>query len=541
MDPALIVLGVVAAGALAIAVWLFVGRATLSARLSAEVEAAQAGARRAEDERRRDEERHAAEMREAGALAGELRRQIDAQQEREAELRSEHARLQAQHAAALERFDLEFNTLQSKVEEQRKAQESKFEDQRKAHERLLEERERKLRELDERMSGTFRALASDALSKSNTEFLKLAEERLRTQQTQASAELEKRKQSVEELVRPIAETLRRTDEKLAEIDKSRAESAAAIGEQLRSMTTASASLRDETGKLAKALREPHVRGRYGEIQLRRVAELAGMTSYCDFAEQDQTRDADGNAARPDMIVRMPNERTIVIDAKTNIQAYLEAINATTPEEAETQLDRFARHVADQATALGGKRYWSRYEGSPEFVVMFIPGDQFIDAALSRRADLIDKAAQQGVLLASPSTLIGLLRAVAVGYQEQRLATAAEELRRLGKEFHERAAVAYAHIARIGRGLSMAVDGFNDFAGSYEKRLLPTLRKFEEEGAKSAKDVPEFPEVVVRPRGGAGGELGIDRPSQMMLGAGAIGESDEDSTSRHRGTEKRKSD
>ncbi len=182
MDPALIVLGVVAGGALVVAVWLFVGRAALTARLSAEVAAAQAETRRAEDERRRDEERHATEMHDADNVAAELRRHADAQQEREAELRSEHARLQAQHTAALERFDLEFNTLQSKFDEQRKTQESKFEEQRKSHERLLEERERKLRELDERMSGTFRALASDVLSKSNTEFLKLAEERLVTQQ-----------------------------------------------------------------------------------------------------------------------------------------------------------------------------------------------------------------------------------------------------------------------------------------------------------------------------------------------------------------------
>ncbi len=279
------------------------------------------------------------------------------------------------------------------------------------------------------------------------------------------------------------------------------------------MTTASASLRDETSKLSQSLRKPHVRGRYGEIQLRRVAELAGMSALCDFTEQDQSNDRDGNVTRPDMIVTLPNERTIVVDAKTNIHAYLEAIEASNPDEAEAHLQRFAGHVADQAAALAKKKYWSAYEGSPEFVVMFIPGDHFIDAALSRRADLLESAAQQGVLLASPSTLIGLLRAVAIGYQEQRLAKAAEELRRLGKEFHERAAVAYTHIVKVGENLGKAVDAYNQFVGSYEKRLEPTLRKFEQEGAKSSKELPPIVELEIKPRR----DLGTDRPSQLTLG------------------------
>ena len=246
--------------------------------------------------------------------------------------------------------------------------------------------------------------------------------------------------------------------------------------------------------------KPHVRGRYGEIQLRRVAELAGMVNECDFFEQSQTRGPDGTALRPDMVVKLPSNRVIVVDAKTNIQGYLDAMSAATPAEADGHLDRFARHVSEQATALARKKYWTQYDGSPEFVVMFIPGDQFVDAALQRQPELLERAAEQGVILASPATLIGLLRAVAVGYKEQALAKAAEELRELGKELHERVATAMGHAARLGKSLNSAVDSFNDFVGSYERRVEPHLRRFEDAGVKSAKDLPEVGEVVVRARG-----------------------------------------
>jgi DNA recombination protein RmuC len=235
------------------------------------------------------------------------------------------------------------------------------------------------------------------------------------------------------------------------------------------------------------------------VQLRRVAELAGMQGYCDFSEQDSTVDSEGNALRPDMIVRLPSERVVVVDAKTNIQAYLEALDAERPEDAEACLERFARTVADQAAALGKKRYWAQYDGSPEFVVMFIPGDQFIDAALARRPELLEHAARQGVVLAGPATLIGLLRAVAVGYKEQRLAEEARELRQLGVDFHARAIKAFGSLAELGPILDRAVDKFNEFVGSYQGRLEPTLRRFEEAGAGSGKEMPVIEEITVRAR------------------------------------------
>jgi DNA recombination protein RmuC len=274
------------------------------------------------------------------------------------------------------------------------------------------------------------------------------------------------------------------------------------------MAEASEALRSETGRLAQALREPHVRGRYGELALRRVAELAGMSAYCDFAEQESTVGPDGTALRPDMVVSLPNERVVVVDAKTNIQAYLDALQAEGVDDRERHLDRFAKHVADQATALSRKKYWSQYEGSPEFVVMFIPGDQFIDAALSRQPEILENAARQNVLLAGPATLIGLLRAVHVGFNEEKLAAEAQELRRLGVEFRERAGLAFGHIASVGELLEKTVNKYNEFVGSYRSRLEPTLKRFEADGGKREAAPGE---VTVRVR-----ELGTSGTTPTLI-------------------------
>lgn len=407
---------------------------------------------------------------------------------READLREEAARLQEQLRAAEDRHVAELAQREGVYQERVAALEA-----------LREEQRRQVAELNEKYQSTFGSLAAEALKSSSGEFLKLAKEAFAAERAKAEADLEKRRAAVDELVRPIAETLKRTDEKLATMEKARTESFATLAEQIRGVQEAGHVLRAETGKLVRALREPHVRGRYGEIQLKRVAELAGMQAYCDFAEQAQTVGEDGKALRPDMVVKLPNDRCVVVDAKTNIQAYLEAIEAETPEACEACLDRFARHVAEQAQALARKKYWAQYDGSPEFVVMFIPGDQFIDAALSRRPDLLEAAAGQGVIMASPSTLIGMLRAVAVGWQEERIAREAEELRRLGAELHKRAADAMEHVAKLGRALDGAVDCYNRFVGSYQTRLEPTLRRFDAAGVKGAKELPGVEPLTVRSR------------------------------------------
>ncbi|MBX3401861.1 MAG: DNA recombination protein RmuC [Phycisphaeraceae bacterium] len=466
MEIALVVLGVLAAGLVVAAGWLVLERGRLASaavRAAAEGEAAQREALQIREEAARLNEQtmelRAELQRVTGAAAAAVERAEGfARQMAEGVRRGEK-----ELADALAERD---GLWEEKLRREREVSATKLESAQRERDAVVAQ----LAQMEAKMREAFAALSREAMEKNSAQFLTMAEQKL-----------EAKRSAVDALVQPIAETLKRTDEKLAVIE------------------SAGTTLKEETGRLVRALRDPHVRGRYGEIQLRRVAELAGMSAYCDFAEQEQTRDAEGVPLRPDMVVKLPNERVVVVDAKTNIRAYLEAMEAATPEEAEACLERFARHVSEQAAALARKKYWTQYSGSPEFVVMFIPGDQFVDAALSRQADLLERAAEQGVIMASPATLIGLLRAVAVGYQEQRLARAAEELRDLGKELHERAATAFAHVLQLGRAINATVESYNKFVGSYESRLEPTLKKFEEAGVKSAKELPEVQPVDTRTR------------------------------------------
>jgi DNA recombination protein RmuC len=370
---------------------------------------------------------------------------------------------------------------------------------RKQEHQFRDEMQKRISELNEVFASKFDALAGEALKKANSDYLARAEERFGAQQKQAAGEIELKKKAFEDLIKPIVETLGKTEARLTSLDKERIDTAAAIRQQLETMSVSSASLRDETAKLVRALREPQVRGRYGEVQLRRVAELAGLRAYCDFAEQESTRDAEGNLLRPDMVVKLPNGRELAVDAKANLKPYLDAIEAAAdPARAEEHLRAFANGVADQAEKLSSKGYWKQY-ASPQFVVMFVPGDQFVDAALARRPDLLEFVASRNVVLASPSTLIGLLHAVAMGHREDKLAQSAKELQALGIEFHERAAIAMGHVLTLGRRLNSAVECYNEFVGSYEKRLEPTLRKFAESGASGSKELPAIEPVVVRAR------------------------------------------
>jgi DNA recombination protein RmuC len=351
--------------------------------------------------------------------------------------------------------------------------------------KLIEE----MREDRTRLVEQFEALGSRTL-KSNQEALgKFLTERLKDADSLSQSELDKRKQAIEAMVKPIRETLDKTHEQITALD-----------ERVKASSVSNESLRMETARLTKALSRPEIRGQYGEIQLRRVAELAGMTSYCDFNEQFSQRDDEGNLLRPDMVVTLPNDRVIVVDAKANINAYIDAVNSPTDEQREEQLQRFARHMSEQVKKLNDKKYWSLFDGkSAEFVVMFVPGDHFIDAALARKPELLDEAAQRGVILASPSTLIGLLRAVAVGWREHALTEQAAELFELGKELHDRAATAFEHAGKLGDSIRQAVDRYNKLVGSIDTRMVPTLRKFEDAGAKSGKALTEPKKLDSVPR------------------------------------------
>ena len=334
---------------------------------------------------------------------------------------------------------------------------------------------------------TFRSLAGDALRSSNEEFVKLAKEAMTAKQTEAVAEMDKRREAVDHLLGPIQEQIKRTHEELQRAGRDRA----GLREQIDHMTAANLSLRGETSKLSQALRKPNVRGRYGEVQLERVVELAGMRSYCDFTTQENLHDSEGNLQKPDIVVRLPNDRYIAIDAKTSIDAYMDALNAETVAEEDERLERYAENVMTQVQKLTKKKYWAHFDGSPDFVVMFIPGDQLVDAALERRPQLIEFAAENNIVIASPSTLIGLLRAVHVGWREKSLSDSAEELFELGRELHSRAAIALDKAAKIGTALDGARRHFNEFARSVQSRLVPTLRKFEERGARSPKTLTDL--------------------------------------------------
>ena len=336
-------------------------------------------------------------------------------------------------------------------------------------------------QLDARMRDAFGTLSAQALQANNAQFLTLAQQKLGGTLAEGAAAVKQQREAVETLVKPMGDTLKETRDKLTTLEA-----------LTTSMGAHNADLKTQTEQLVRALREPKVRGRYGEVQLRRVAEIAGMRAYCDFSEQDTTRDSEGNALRPDMVVRLPNNREIVVDAKANLQPYLEAIEAhAEPAHQEECMRRFADGIATQARALGSKRYWAQYEGSPEFVIMFVPGDQFVDAALALRPDLLETAANSRVILASPSTLIAVLQAVAVTFREHAISQNVQQLFELVKEFHERAAKALSFIEAMGGSMRGLLRDYNGFVGSYEGRLEPTLRKIEGLGASSGKPLPEI--------------------------------------------------
>ena len=412
-------------------------------------------------------------------------------------LSAEKARSAAQaeeSRAALEAERASAETLRGRVREL-ELEAARLEEQAAAVKQAREGDAEKLKQLRE----AFSEMAGEALDKSSERFIKLAGQTFEKHRETASKEHEERRQAVQKLVEPIGESLKKTDEQLKKLEAERLKSQSRLAERFEIEEQQRRALADETRRLSDALRKPEVRGRYGEIQLQRVAEVAGMTAYCDFDTQPSVKDGDGKTLRPDMIVRMPNERVVVVDAKANIEPYLRALEAETADEQEMLLERFAEGVSKQARDLSRKEYWAQFEGSPEFVVMFVPGDQFVDAALARRPSLLEDAAAQKVILASPSTLIGLLRAVSVGWREQAISERAKELLELGHELHERSAVLVDHVSRVGRGLDTAVNSYNKLVGSIDRRMMPTLRKFEEAGAKSSKALDEAPPIEVKPQ------------------------------------------
>jgi len=365
----------------------------------------------------------------------------------------------------------------------------------------------------EEMRTGFQAVAGEVLRNSSSEFLKLAKESLAAKEAGTLAELDGKRREFDKVLEPLKKAVQETQHQLRRSEKDQA----GLSEQILRMTKSNRALRQETGRLVQALSKPNVRGRYGEIQLERVVELAGMRSYCDFTLQEALRTDENRLQKPDMVVRLPNRRVIAIDSKVPLDAFLAAAEAPDEAQREELLDRYARNVVERVKDLASKEYWDNFEDSPELVVMFLPGDQLVDAALERRPDLIELAARANVVIASPSTLIGLLRAVHVGWRERNLSESAEELFRLGRELHKRAAIVIGHAERLGVSLEGARRNYNTFVGSVENRLVPTLRKFEERDARSTKDVrkPRILEEETRRIDAAGlFDFGEDDPEPL---------------------------
>lgn len=357
--------------------------------------------------------------------------------------------------------------------------------------RRFAEQQQLLNNAEQKFSDAFKSLAADTLKTTNESFLTLAAERLDSLQKQSMAELDARRTDIGHIVEPVKESLASLDRELRRIETERRGATDVLTDQLRSLSS-------QTNRLVDALKTPTVRGRWGEIQLRRVVEIAGMLDHCDFYEQEQVATADGKL-RPDMTIRLPENKLIVVDAKAPLQAYMEAIEADGDGERSAKLCDHARQIRNHIGQLSAKAYWDALDRAPEFVVLFLPGEMFFSAALQQDTSLIEDAAEKRVILATPTTLIALLKSIAYGWRQHRLAENAERISELGRDLHDRIAKMAEHFAGIGRALRTSVECYNQAVGSLETRLLPAARRFRELGVSAKQEIAELKPVETAPR------------------------------------------
>ncbi|MFW6355005.1 MAG: DNA recombination protein RmuC, partial [Verrucomicrobiota bacterium] len=351
-----------------------------------------------------------------------------------------------------------------------------------------------LKDLHARFQHTFKALSADALKASNTQFLELARETLGTFQEGAQGDLSKRQEAIHNLVKPLQEALQKVDGKIGEIEKAREGAYAGLREQLRSLAATQSQLQGETANLVQALRTPNVRGQWGEVQLEKTVRFAGMVEHVDFIQQESATTEEERRLRPDLIVRLPNGNQIVVDAKTPLDGYLQALATSDPVERQRQITRHARQIRDHIRKLGSKQYWKQFEPSPEFVVLFIPGEAFFSAALEEDPSLIEAGTAENVILATPTTFIALLKAVAFGWRQEQIAAQAQAISDLGRELYERLATVGSHFEKLGKTLDRSVEHYNAAMRSLDTRVFVTARKFQDLAPLSDKELPTLPGI-----------------------------------------------
>jgi DNA recombination protein RmuC len=390
-----------------------------------------------------------------------------------------------------------FEGIRHRLEE---AEAAKVEDETKVleAEKYIAEEKALLEDAKTKLSDTFNSLASAALANNNKGFLTLAEEKFKSLKASAESDLDARKTAIETLVAPLSQAVAAYQDEAKKLEAKRIQELGAVGQQLASLATAQVTLQSETAKLVNALRSPQVRGRWGEIALRKTAELAGMSSYCDFIEQESVSTEDGRL-RPDMIVKLPAGREVVVDSKVSLIGFMESLEAKTDAEREAALLRHAAQINQHVAKLSAKEYWDQFPLAPEFVVLFIPNDSFLAAAAEKDPNLIESALSKNVVIATPTTFIALLKAIAFGWRQEMLAENAQKISILGQEISDRIATIVEHFNNVGKSLRKAVESYNDATASFESRLLSSARKFKELGSGGKKEIEDLQTVDQLPR------------------------------------------
>jgi DNA recombination protein RmuC len=414
----------------------------------------------------------AAKAKSAEAVTAELRQQIVQKESVLEQLRNELVTERQSRVEALTRLD---------------AAQKSFEEQKALIEAMKKE-----------MTDTFNALSSAALKSSSEDFLRLASESLGRVVSDTKGKLGEHQAAMDGMIKPLSETLKRYEEQIRMMEENRHKAYGSLEEQLRTLASTHENLQRETSNLVSALRKPQVRGRWGEMQLRRVAELSGMSMHCDFTEQHSV-DTDKGRIRPDMIVHLPMGREIVVDSKVSLDAYLDAAAAQTEEEKKAKLEKHAQQVRAHMNKLSSKDYWSQFGQSPEFVVLFIPGEAFLSPAVEIDSSLIEDGIEKRIIIATPTTFIALLRAIAYGWRQEQMTKNAQQIGLLGKELHERISTMAKYFGELGSAIEKSIMSYNRVIGSMESRVLPSIRKFRELGVTGAEEIPVLEQIDQKPR------------------------------------------